>query len=77
MKIAKNSKEALDLIKKAKKGNTIIFDERQKKEKPRIKVYLICNNCDKKVSCLQSYNCCSKKCAEEYLKRCKKARRWL
>ena len=29
LKIAKNSKEALKLIKKAKKGDTIVLDERE------------------------------------------------
>jgi hypothetical protein len=77
MKIAKNSKEALELLKKARKGEIIIFDERQKKQKPKIECYLSCNNCGKRINCLLLFNCCSKKCAKEYLKKCKKAGKWL
>jgi len=69
MKIAKNSKEALKLIK--------ILDERQKKQKPRIECYLLCNNCRKRIGICNPYNCCSKKCAKEYLNKCKKAKKWL
>jgi hypothetical protein len=77
MKIAKNSKEALKLIKKAREGEIIILDERQKKQKPRIEYYLLCNNCRKKINCLLPFNCCSKKCAKEYLKKCKAKGEWI
>jgi hypothetical protein len=43
----------------------------------KIEVHLICNNCRKRINCMQPYNCCSKKCAKEYLKKCKKAGKWL
>lgn len=77
LKIAKNSKEAVKLIKKAREGEIIILDERQKKKKPRIEYYFLCNNCRKRINCMQPFNCCSKKCAKEYLKKCKKAKKWL
>ena len=47
------------------------------KEKPRIEIHLICNNCGKNIDCMQPYNCCSKKCAREYLEKCKKKGKWL